>query len=146
MHPNQHVLRLDGHQATGIPRVAQRVTQLLAPCLAEGPRNEVELALLEALNNAILHGCLEDKTVEIRVRTSPTQVSIELEYRGRELDRALLHDRAAIPARDPHEIATLPESGMGLAIIHAVMEQVRYEFEQGLCRWTFIKTTGDVTS
>jgi serine/threonine-protein kinase RsbW len=80
--------------------------------------HEVVSAFSEAFNNVAMHG-YRDLTGEVRVEIEPEDdgITIRLLDTGR--------------AFDPHEIGkpprdALPESGMGLFIIHSFMDRVSY--------------------
>ena len=90
-------------------------------CVSQG-ESDVEIALREALANAIIHGNHENprKHVYVRCRCKPDEVSIAVkdEGRGFELDKIA----------DP----TAPENtgavhGRGIYLMKALMDEVRFE-------------------
>jgi len=107
-----------------IPAVADGVMQIVDErhC-ADGRRVEVEIALREALANAIKHGCKND-------RTKSVQCCVALEEDGELLivvrDPGAGFDLSAVP--NPLEGAGLTKaSGRGVFLINQFMDEVRYE-------------------
>jgi serine/threonine-protein kinase RsbW len=92
-------------------------------CVPEGESN-VEIALREALANAIIHGNHENprKHVYVRCRCKPDEVSIAVKDEGRGFD---IHKVA-----DPTESENIGSAhGRGIYLMKALMDEVR--FEQG---------------
>ena len=90
-------------------------------CVSEG-ESEVEIALREALANAIIHGNHENpqKHVHVRCRCKPDEVSIAVKDEGRGFDINKMAD------------PTVPESigsvhGRGIYLMKALMDEVRFE-------------------
>jgi serine/threonine-protein kinase RsbW len=90
-------------------------------CVSEG-ESEVEIALREALANAIIHGNHENsgKHVHVRCRCEPTEISIAVKDEGSGFDV----DRISDP--------TAPENtgsahGRGIYLMKALMDEVRFE-------------------
>ena len=79
--------------------------------------NMVISAFGEAFNNAVLHGKRSDHELGIEVETAAGQVTIRL------LDYGQPFDPDAV---SPPVLEELPESGMGLFIIHECMHEVVY--------------------
>jgi len=109
-----------------IPAVADGVMQIVdEKHAAEGRRVEVEIALREALANAIEHGCHNDRTKHV-------QCCVALEEDGELLivvrDPGSGFDVSAVP--DPLVGAGLTKaSGRGVFLINQFMDEVRYEDE-----------------
>jgi len=109
-----------------IPAVADGVMHIVdEKHAAEGRRVEVEIALREALANAIKHGCKNDPTKHI-------QCCVALEEDGELLivvrDPGSGFDLSAVP--NPLEGAGLTKaSGRGVFLINQFMDDVRYEDE-----------------
>jgi len=107
-----------------IPAVADGVMQIVdEKHCAEGRRVEVEIALREALANAIKHGCKNDSTKSV-------QCCVALEEDGELLivvrDPGAGFDVSAVP--DPLVGAGLTKaSGRGVFLINQFMDEVRYE-------------------
>ena len=92
---------------------------------ADGNHFEIELALREALVNAIVHGNHEDpqKRVHVQCRiTTDGEVSIGVEDEGQGFE----HDAVADPAALENRLRT---HGRGINLMRALMDEV--EFEQG---------------
>jgi serine/threonine-protein kinase RsbW len=90
-------------------------------CVPEG-ESDVEIALREALANAIIHGNHENprKHVHVRCRCNPDELSIAVKDEGRGFDI----DKMADP--------TVPESigsvhGRGIYLMKALMDEIRFE-------------------
>jgi serine/threonine-protein kinase RsbW len=90
-------------------------------CAAEG-ESDVEIALREALANAIVHGNHENprKHVYVRFRCEPDEVSFAVKDEGRGFDLNKIAD------------PTAPEStgavhGRGVYLMRALMDEVRFE-------------------
>ena len=90
-------------------------------CAAEG-ESDVEIALREALANAIIHGNHENprKRVHIRCRLKSDEVSIAVKDEGRGFDINKMAD------------PTVPESigsvhGRGIYLMKALMDEIRFE-------------------
>src|SRR6266478_2577793 len=84
--------------------------------------SDVEIALREALANAIIHGNHENprKHVHVRCRCNPDELSIAVKDEGRGFDI----DKMADP--------TVPESigsvhGRGIYLMKALMDEIRFE-------------------
>jgi len=90
-------------------------------CVSES-ESEVEIALREALANAIIHGNHENpgKHVHVRCRCETSEISIAVKDEGRGFDV----DKIADP--------TAPENngsihGRGIYLMKALMDEVRFE-------------------
>jgi serine/threonine-protein kinase RsbW len=90
-------------------------------CVPEG-ETEVEIALREALANAIIHGNLENprKHVEVTCRCEPEEVSIAVKDEGRGFDIDQLADPTA-----PENLGS--DHGRGIYLMKALMDDVRFE-------------------
>jgi serine/threonine-protein kinase RsbW len=90
---------------------------------------QVELALVEAVNNVIRHAYRGEAGHPVRVGFTllDGRFSIEIE------DEGLPMPRRSSPALDfdPGDVANLPEGGMGLFIIHSVMDHVEFRRHEG---------------
>jgi serine/threonine-protein kinase RsbW len=90
-------------------------------CAAEG-ESDVEIALREALANAIIHGNHENpgKHVYVRFRCEPDEVSFAVKDQGRGFDVSKIVD------------PTTPENtgavhGRGIYLMKALMDEIRFE-------------------
>jgi serine/threonine-protein kinase RsbW len=90
-------------------------------CTAEG-ENDVEIALREALANAIIHGNHENprKHVYVRFRCKPDEVSIAVKDEGPGFDINQVADPTA-----PENIGSI--HGRGIYLMKALMDEVRFE-------------------
>jgi serine/threonine-protein kinase RsbW len=90
-------------------------------CVSEG-QSEVEIALREALANAIIHGNHENprKQVYVRCRWKPDEVSIAVKDEGRGFDVNKIADPTA-----PENTGSV--HGRGIYLMKALMDEVRFE-------------------
>lgn len=89
-------------------------------CVPQG-ESDVEIALLEALGNAIIHGNHENpqKRVYIRCRCEPDGVSITVKDEGRGFDISRMSDPIA-----PQNIASV--HGRGIYLMRTLRDEVRF--------------------
>jgi serine/threonine-protein kinase RsbW len=90
-------------------------------CVPEG-ESDVEIALREALANAIIHGNHENprKHVHVRCRCNPDEVSIAVKDEGRGFDTNKMADPTA-----PENTRSI--HGRGIYLMKAFMDEVRFE-------------------
>jgi serine/threonine-protein kinase RsbW len=90
-------------------------------CVSEG-ESEIEIALREALANAIIHGNHENsgKHVHVRCRCEPTEISIAVKDEGRGFDIEKIADPTA-----PENQGSI--HGRGIYLMKALMDEVRFE-------------------
>jgi serine/threonine-protein kinase RsbW len=90
-------------------------------CVSEG-ESEVEIALREALANAIIHGNHENsgKHVHVRCRCEPTEISIAVKDEGQGFDIERIADPTA-----PENQGSI--HGRGIYLMKALMDEVRFE-------------------
>ena len=90
-------------------------------CAAEG-ESDVEIALREALANAIIHGNHENsrKHVHVRLRCEPDEVSLAVKDEGRGFDLNKIADPTA-----PENTEAV--HGRGIYLMKALMDEVRFE-------------------
>ncbi len=89
----------------------------------------VELALVEAVNNVVRHSYhgRPGGLVEVVFVAEAGRVSLEVADEGDPMP-----PRTAPPFDfDPNDLANLPEGGMGLFLIHSVMDSVEYHSRGG---------------
>ena len=86
--------------------------------------NAVEICLNEALNNVIKHSYHNDSKygIDINIRKNAKYLEIEIVDNGEPRSQ---FDAPSLDF-DPNDIENLPESGMGLYIIHQLMDEVNY--------------------
>ena len=90
-------------------------------CLSEG-ESGVEIALREALANAIIHGNHENpgKHVHVGCRCEPSEISIAVKDEGRGFDVDTIADPTA-----PENHGSI--HGRGIYLMKALMDEVRFE-------------------
>jgi serine/threonine-protein kinase RsbW len=90
-------------------------------CVPEGV-SDIEIALREALANAIIHGNHEDgrKHVHVSCQCEPDEVSIAVKDEGKGFDTNNVPDPTA-----PENIRSV--HGRGIHVIRALMDEVRFE-------------------
>ena len=89
----------------------------------DGSEMDIEIALTEALENAAVHGNLEDPRKRVYVtcrRTAGGDVSITVQDEGPGFDTGTLPDPTASENR-------LRTSGRGIYLMKALMDEVRFE-------------------
>lgn len=132
MSPGRHdlIVRRDRNQITP---AAEWLVALARPALRPDDVMELELAFVEALTNAIVHGAAEeDEQIQIHATTQPGEVSVELVDCAPPIPRQLLDAAGRYSFEfDDNDIATLPESGRGLALMVALSDEVSYRTEKG---------------
>ena len=104
-------------------------------CVLEG-ESDVEVALREALANAIIHGNREDrrKYVHVTCRCDSNEVSIAVKDEGQGFDVNNVPDPTA-----PENIGSV--HGRGILVMKALMDEVR--FEEGGAVVHMRKSAGD---
>lgn len=83
-------------------------------------QEEIVSALGEAFNNTVLHAYRGREDGRVTIEVEPKQRTLEL----RIIDQGTTFDLSAVPTP---ELAELPESGMGLFIMRAFMDDVAYQ-------------------
>jgi len=92
---------------------------------------QIELCAVEAVTNAIRHAySLEaGKEVTVLFRFDRDRIDLEIQDHGNPMSmqtRERLMNGSRVLDFDPADIQSLPESGMGLQIIHEIMDEVAY--------------------
>jgi len=100
-------------------------------------RYHLELCVVEAVTNVTKHAYAFEagNSVEVNILLFPDRITFQVCDRGISLDPA----KVQLLRFDPQKLETLPESGMGLFIMHALMDEVRYETVGGLNILTMCK-------
>ena len=92
---------------------------------------QMELCVAEAVNNCILHAY--EKTpghiVGVKIRLLPDRVVFKVCDTGRSMKS--LSDHISTLEFDPNDLTTVPDGGLGLFIIHKLMDNVFYEHAEG---------------
>jgi len=109
--------------------VAERTAALAATVLEAQEAARVELCLVEALNNVVEHAYAN-------VDAAAAKMAIDVDLKDAELTIRIVDSGASAPAGlfdaqpelifDVDNLDNLPEGGMGLFIIHEVMDEVKY--------------------
>jgi serine/threonine-protein kinase RsbW len=110
-------------EVTAISPFVDKLMRLLRNCACVPEAvSDVEIALREALANAIIHGNHEDRRKHVRVtcRCEPDEVSIAVKDEGKGFDTHNLPDPTA-----PENIGSV--HGRGIQMMKALMDEVRFE-------------------
>ncbi len=89
--------------------------------LSEDVLADLKLAVTEACANAVRHAYLDDEEGEVRLRLALDGSSLTIEVAD---DGRGIGDPSAIASRG---VSSLPEAGMGLSIIRAVVDELEIE-------------------
>ncbi len=89
----------------------------------------LELCVVEAVNNATKHAYHSEAGhfVEVEVLILPDRITFNISDQGESMQPA----KVRLLRFDPQKLSTVPESGMGLFIMHALMDEVSYETDSG---------------
>jgi len=120
-------MQIDGHldQIERIGRFIQEAA--LDAGFDEMESYACELAVCEACENIILHGYGDDSTgkIEVAVQTKPDNITIELWDDAPPFDPANCPTELNLSNDDP------PVGGLGLVIMHKVMDDMEYHRREG---------------
>jgi serine/threonine-protein kinase RsbW len=112
-----------------LPEVGLAGTAVRAICAGAGLDEEgahgMELAVVELLNNIIIHGHAraEGFIIQVEVDAGAEVVRVRIRDFGAPVpDAALIQDFAF----DPADMGALPESGMGLMLVRASVDELDY--------------------
>ena len=125
--PQEIRLSIPSHldKLRGVERIAEEIAKV--QCFSEDQRDNLCIAVTEAVGNAIVHGNRKDKSKKVHVtfRIDETTLRIEVQDEGRGFNPDLLSDPL-----DPENV--LKESGRGIFILRSLMDEVDFRFgEQG---------------
>lgn len=83
-------------------------------------RNEMITAFGEAFNNVATHGYRDcaDGMLDVEADVSPNAMTLRLSDTGRQVDFASVV---------PPDLDSIPEGGMGIFMIHAMVDEVAYQ-------------------
>ena len=100
-----------------------------------------ETAISEAMSNIIQHSLAGSGVTRFDIALLRTARGIEVlfEDRGRGMAIEDFANRPASVDFDPGDLASVPESGMGIALIKSLMDDVEYSREQGVNRLRLFK-------
>jgi serine/threonine-protein kinase RsbW len=127
--PRSVALRTDS-RLENVELLARAVRGLAAAAGVEARAcARVELAVAEAVNNVIRHAYQRRPglPVEVVFTLDEDRFTLEVVDEGTPMEPR----RAPVLDFDPGDLERLPEGGMGLFIIHSVMDQVEYRSAGG---------------
>jgi serine/threonine-protein kinase RsbW len=105
---------------------------------SEAESYRLELGVIEALNNVVEHAYefQPDATVRVQLTFLPDQLLFEIRDEGKPRPGNLAHGLSF----DTEVVDSWPEGGMGLFIMHEVMDAITYERIDGVNRLTLSKS------
>jgi serine/threonine-protein kinase RsbW len=124
-HPR--TIELDSHYAE-LRRIGPWLRKAAGRRLQPDVIEDLELAATEAVANIIRHayGGQPGRRIVIRISFHSTGAELLFEDEGNPPPSGLFDHPPSAPAEGPVDIASLSESGRGLAIIHGCVNEVRY--------------------
>ncbi|WP_420473274.1 ATP-binding protein [Noviherbaspirillum sp. ST9] len=128
-----------------VSATAEALRAFMSRSLPEEACNAIELGIVEALTNIVMHGYggLEPGAVELSFEQSADAAIVEIIDAGRPIPMPALGSAGLGKFDfDPADISQLPEGGMGLSIIRTVFDAVQYESSDGVNRLTLAKRFG----
>ena len=116
-------MSLPGDVQAIAPAVGRIMDAVAEMGCAGGKEFDIELALIEALANAVVHGCKRDpgKTVQVTVECDPERGMLVVVR-----DPGEGFDPAAVPSPLVGE-RIFSRGGRGIYLINRLMDEVRYE-------------------
>lgn len=109
--------------------VGVTINRLCALTLSQTACNEVELAVVEAVNNCIEHAYRnqDGHRISVELALDDEMVSIDIQDSGDPLNPALVENvKVNGMDFDPDDLENLPEGGMGWFLINSMMDDVHY--------------------
>jgi len=124
------------HNISAASRAIRGLSEHLA--LSDIDTYYLELCVMEAINNAIQHAYSNEEghAVNVVISYGPGVVIVKISDTGKKMD---LYTPKR-PDFDPDDIKSVPHRGMGLYIIHSVMDEVTYETTGNVNTLTMRKT------
>ncbi|HEX2554972.1 MAG TPA: ATP-binding protein [Microvirga sp.] len=121
--------------------LARAVRALCAELLDAEAADAVEISLVEAVNNVIEHGYegKPGRDVGVEVSVHPDRIVIEVVDQAAPMKSGALSEAASEIVFDETNIDSLPEGGMGLALIRMSMDEVEYCAAPGENRLRMVK-------
>jgi len=132
-------LRIPGNHPESVRLLGVCLKNLSLTVFDPQGATEIELAMVEAVNNSILHAKPGASDIQLTFTLSPRGGEIDLQDEGRPLDPGILEAAGQRWDFDPSDIQNLPEGGMGLMLIKKLMNEVSYRHENGRNWWSFSK-------
>jgi serine/threonine-protein kinase RsbW len=98
----------------------------------------LELCIMEAINNAIQHAYSSEEghLVDLNISYTPGEIVMKISDTGKQMELCA----PGHPDFDPHDLKTVPDHGLGLYIIHSVMDEITYETSGNINTLTMRKT------
>ena len=111
-----------------ISPLSQSVTALMAPVFDQDARDAVDLALVEALSNAVQHGTRESaKRIGLEVLLTDTEITVDIIDSTPPMPLFLFEDMGPEALEiDGDDLENVSETGRGLALIVMVMDEVTF--------------------
>lgn len=124
----------------GAREASERVTALCHRLDAQD-RALYGIAVMEWLVNVVKHSYCQvaDGEITLRAVAGPEAIELMIEDTGSGMAPWAFEAAPACVSFDESDLAGLPESGMGIAIIKSVMDRVRYQSDRGINRLTAVK-------
>lgn len=98
----------------------------------------LELCVMEAINNAIQHAYSSEEghIVSLNISYTPGEIVMKISDTGKQMEFCA----PGGPDFDPDDLKTVPDHGLGLYIIHSVMDEITYETSGNVNTLTMRKT------
>jgi serine/threonine-protein kinase RsbW len=98
--------------------------------------SSVDLCAVEAVTNVIRHAYLgaHGNDVSLEVQSSPQRLDLYVRDRGHPMPQvyvARLQNGSDVLQFDPADLSAVPEGGMGLQIVHQLMDETAYSVDAG---------------
>ena len=122
-------------------RAATKRILAICPCQDPQQRALYAVAVMEWLVNVVKHGYrfAENERIRISATVYGDGMELQIEDTGCGISTERFEAAPAEVHFDPEDIASLPESGMGLAIIKTVMDSVAYSSSDGVNRLVAVR-------
>ena len=116
-------------EISNVPLVGMSVRSVCSSLTGEEQAGLVELAVVEAVTNAIKHAYRGEsgKSVIVRLTVSDEALTIEVIDSGNSIPPIKLKAAEALLDFDSENMDAIPTSGMGLGIIQRVADEFLYE-------------------
>jgi serine/threonine-protein kinase RsbW len=124
---------LDRSRLEDLGPISEAVRSLAEVHLGVEGADDVELALVEAATNVVRHGYgPEGGPIRVEALDIPHGVVVRISDWGRPIPgEALASAGLSRFDFDPTDLSEIPEGGMGLSLIAAVMDEVTYRSDEG---------------
>ena len=102
---------------------------------------QIQLCVVEAITNCIIHSYkkAENHSVTVCYRMDETKLVIDIIDTGVAMDPQFFKDVSPVFDLDPMDIANIPESGRGIKVIKAWMDDAYYYSQEGINYLTLVK-------